>query len=166
LREKALDAFGRFDILVNNAGVGPKPGPVQNITDEEYDRVMNANARGLFLTTRAFVQGIDQKSDHRRRLQCRRRVGNALSGWHRKWYAGAPAHEALLPAIWSCRPSGWSVQSGSAGSSCGFHRERPQAGEPGLIARQAPGSLSHPGAVAVPVDSTFENVPRGLWEKP
>ena len=35
------------------------------------------------------------------------------------------------------------------GSSCGSHRERPQAGEPGLIARQAPGSLSHPGAVAV-----------------
>ena len=63
LREKALDAFGRVDILVNNAGVGPKPGPVQNITDEEYDRVMNVNARGLFLTTRAFVQGmIDQKS--------------------------------------------------------------------------------------------------------
>ena len=61
--KKALDAFGRVDILVNNAGVGPKPGPVQNITDEEYDRVMNVNARGLFLTTRAFVQGmIDQKS--------------------------------------------------------------------------------------------------------
>ena len=34
-----------------------------NITDEEYDRVMNVNARGLFLTARAFVQGmIDQKS--------------------------------------------------------------------------------------------------------
>jgi len=63
LREKALDAFGRVDILVNNAGVGPKPGPVQNITDEQYDRVMNVNARGLFLTTRAFAQGmIDQKS--------------------------------------------------------------------------------------------------------
>lgn len=63
LRQKALKAFGRVDILVNNAGVGPKPGPVQNITDEEYDRVMNVNARGLFLTTRAFVQGmIDQKS--------------------------------------------------------------------------------------------------------
>jgi NAD(P)-dependent dehydrogenase (short-subunit alcohol dehydrogenase family) len=63
LRQKALDAFGRVDILVNNAGVGPKPGPVQHTTDEEYDRVMNVNARGLFLTTRAFVQGmIDQKS--------------------------------------------------------------------------------------------------------
>jgi NAD(P)-dependent dehydrogenase (short-subunit alcohol dehydrogenase family) len=63
LRQKALDAFGRVDILVNNAGVGPKPGPVQSITDEEYDRVMNVNARGLFVTTRAFVQGmVDQKS--------------------------------------------------------------------------------------------------------
>jgi 3-oxoacyl-[acyl-carrier protein] reductase len=50
LRQKALDAFGRVDILVNNAGVGPKPGPVQNITDEEYDRVMNVNARGLAVT--------------------------------------------------------------------------------------------------------------------
>ena len=44
LREKALGGFGRVDILVNNAGVGPKPGPVRNITDEEYDRVMNVNA--------------------------------------------------------------------------------------------------------------------------
>src|SRR6202166_1944870 len=62
LHKKVLDAFGRVDILVNNAGVGPKPGPVQHTTDEEYDRVMNVNARGLFVTTRAFVQGmIDQK---------------------------------------------------------------------------------------------------------
>jgi hypothetical protein len=50
---------------------------------------------------------------HRRRLQRRRRVGNGLSGGHKR-YAGAPAHEALLPAIWSCRPSGWSVQSAPA----------------------------------------------------
>ena len=51
-------AYGRCDILVNNAGVGPRPAPVQDITDEEYDRVMNVNARGLFLTTRAFVPGL------------------------------------------------------------------------------------------------------------
>src|SRR4029079_6253199 len=63
LRETALGAFGRVDILVNTSGGGSTPGPVQNTTDEEYDRVMNVNARGLFLTTRAFVQGmIDQKS--------------------------------------------------------------------------------------------------------
>jgi NAD(P)-dependent dehydrogenase (short-subunit alcohol dehydrogenase family) len=63
LEKETKKKFGRVDILVNNAGVGPKPGPIQHTTDEEYDRVMNINGRGLFLTTRAFVQGmIDQKS--------------------------------------------------------------------------------------------------------
>lgn len=63
LAARTKETFGRTDILVNNAGVGPKPGPVQDTTDEEYDRVMNINGRGLFLTTRAFVQGmIDQGS--------------------------------------------------------------------------------------------------------
>ncbi len=48
-------AFGHVDILVNNAGVGPRPSPVQDLTEDEYDRVMDINARGVFLTTRAFV---------------------------------------------------------------------------------------------------------------
>ena len=80
-----------------------------------------------------------------------RRVGNALSGWHRKRYAGAPAHEALLPVIWAGR-----FNQGRPGSSSGSHREGPQAGEPGLIARQAPGSLSIWVQSQFPVDSTFD----------
>jgi len=55
LLEATKSAFGRVDILVNNAGVGPRPSPVQDLTEEEYDRVMDINARGVFLTTRAFV---------------------------------------------------------------------------------------------------------------
>jgi NAD(P)-dependent dehydrogenase (short-subunit alcohol dehydrogenase family) len=63
LAAKAREAYGKIDILINNAGVGPKPTPVQEMSDEEYDRVMNVNGRGVFLTTRAFVQGmIDQGS--------------------------------------------------------------------------------------------------------
>lgn len=63
LAAKATEAYGRVDILINNAGVGPRPGPVQDLSEEEYDRVMDINARGVFLTTRAFVQGmIDQGS--------------------------------------------------------------------------------------------------------
>ncbi len=58
LAEQAAEAYGKTDILVNNAGVGPRPAPVQDVTDEEYDRVMNTNGRGVFLTTRAFVPGL------------------------------------------------------------------------------------------------------------
>jgi NAD(P)-dependent dehydrogenase (short-subunit alcohol dehydrogenase family) len=59
------EAFGRVDILVNNAGVGPNPGPVQDLTEEEYDRVMDVNARGVFLTTRAFVRPMIEQGSGR-----------------------------------------------------------------------------------------------------
>jgi NAD(P)-dependent dehydrogenase (short-subunit alcohol dehydrogenase family) len=52
---RVMDELGRIDVLVNNAGVGPRPAPVQDTTEEEYDRVMDVNVRGVFLTTRAVV---------------------------------------------------------------------------------------------------------------
>jgi len=53
--ETTLEKFGRIDVLVNNAGVGPNPTPIQDLTEEEYDRVLDINLRGVFLTTRAVV---------------------------------------------------------------------------------------------------------------
>ena len=55
LVDKTLEKFGRIDVLVNNAGVGPNPAPIQDLTEEEYDRVLDINLRGVFLTTRAVV---------------------------------------------------------------------------------------------------------------
>jgi NAD(P)-dependent dehydrogenase (short-subunit alcohol dehydrogenase family) len=52
---EVLERFGRIDVLVNNAGVGPNPMPVQDTTEEEYDRVMDVNVRGVFLATRSVV---------------------------------------------------------------------------------------------------------------
>lgn len=46
---KVRDQFGRLDILFNNAGI---PGPVAALWDypeEEFDRVMRVNCRGVFL---------------------------------------------------------------------------------------------------------------------
>ncbi|WP_229253449.1 SDR family NAD(P)-dependent oxidoreductase [Deinococcus radiophilus] len=42
------------DALVNNAGVG-KCMPVEDITPEEYRRVMDTNVLGLILTSGAFI---------------------------------------------------------------------------------------------------------------
>ena len=44
--------FGRIDILVNNAGI-TRDGLVMNMSDEQFDEVIDTNLRGVFLMTRA-----------------------------------------------------------------------------------------------------------------
>jgi 3-oxoacyl-[acyl-carrier protein] reductase len=44
--------FGRFDILVNNAGVF-MGGPVEEITDEVYDKTFAVNVKAVFAAVRA-----------------------------------------------------------------------------------------------------------------
>ncbi len=45
---------GRLDVLVNNAGLG-KFGPVDRLSVEAWDLMMETNLRGVFLCTRAAV---------------------------------------------------------------------------------------------------------------
>jgi NAD(P)-dependent dehydrogenase (short-subunit alcohol dehydrogenase family) len=53
----ALDAGGRIDILVNNAAIyhGIRAAPLENLTDEEWDRVLAVNVRGVWNATRAVL---------------------------------------------------------------------------------------------------------------
>ena len=51
----AWDQLGSCDILVNNAGV-EKGGEFWNITEEDYDFVLNVNLKGPFFVTQAFVR--------------------------------------------------------------------------------------------------------------
>ena len=46
--------FGKLDVLVNNAGVSAQ-GRVEDTTVEEWDRVMDVNAKGVFLGTKAVI---------------------------------------------------------------------------------------------------------------
>jgi len=55
LVEKALDAFGRLDVLVNNAGIYPL-SPMMDMTEEDWDRVLNSNLRSTFLCTQAVTR--------------------------------------------------------------------------------------------------------------
>jgi 3-oxoacyl-[acyl-carrier protein] reductase len=54
--ERVIDAarqqFGRLDVLVNNAGI-TRDGLLVRMKDEDWDRVLEVNLRGVFLMTRA-----------------------------------------------------------------------------------------------------------------
>jgi NAD(P)-dependent dehydrogenase (short-subunit alcohol dehydrogenase family) len=48
--DKAVEVFGRLDVAFNNAGVEPrKLVPTAEVEDEEWDRIMNIDLRGVFL---------------------------------------------------------------------------------------------------------------------
>jgi NAD(P)-dependent dehydrogenase (short-subunit alcohol dehydrogenase family) len=54
LAAAALEAFGTVDILVNNAGVNT-PQPIDEVTDEAWDRVLEINLTAIMRLTRALV---------------------------------------------------------------------------------------------------------------
>ncbi|KKK78726.1 hypothetical protein LCGC14_2840680, partial [marine sediment metagenome] len=52
---EALDRFGTVDILVNNAGITHLPIALEDLPEEEFDRVLAVNAKSIYLTARALV---------------------------------------------------------------------------------------------------------------
>lgn len=53
LRDAVIAKSGRVDILVNGAGVN-SPTPVMDIPEEEFDRIMNANLKGVLFACQVF----------------------------------------------------------------------------------------------------------------
>ena len=55
MTEAAIAQWGRIDILVNNAGITHLPKPMEEVSEDEFDRVLAVNAKSVFLTARHIV---------------------------------------------------------------------------------------------------------------
>ena len=55
LIQQSLAKYGQIDILVNNAGL-EKRAPFWEVTEADYDLVLEVNLKGVFFTTQAFVK--------------------------------------------------------------------------------------------------------------
>lgn len=57
--DKTVEHFGRIDLLINNAAIYQRPAvrrvPLEELTVEEWDRVMEVNLRGVFLCIRSVI---------------------------------------------------------------------------------------------------------------
>ncbi|MFV0257413.1 MAG: SDR family oxidoreductase [Acidimicrobiales bacterium] len=52
---RTVERFGRVDLLFNNAGTGAPPKPFEDLTLDEWQRVVAVNLTGSFLCARAAV---------------------------------------------------------------------------------------------------------------
>jgi len=59
----ARDAFGRIDVLVCNAAVNPFYGPLAEIPDEAWDRIMASNVRSNLWLTRLVLPEMAERKD-------------------------------------------------------------------------------------------------------
>jgi len=55
LAEAANRLLGGVDIVVNNAGVGHTPQPLDELSDDAFDRIAAVNMRAIYLMSKAFV---------------------------------------------------------------------------------------------------------------
>jgi 3-oxoacyl-[acyl-carrier protein] reductase len=65
MARRAIEAFGRIDILVNNAAMFSRVPmsriPFDEITEDEWDRLMSVNVRGMWLACRAVVPHMKER---------------------------------------------------------------------------------------------------------
>ena len=50
--EACMAQFGTIDILVNNAGTTHMPGPLEDVEEEIFDRVLAVNTKSVYLTAK------------------------------------------------------------------------------------------------------------------
>jgi len=66
MAQRTLDAFGRIDVLVNNAAIFAtipiSRVPLEDISIDEWDRVMAVNLRGIFLCCKAVLPAMRQQA--------------------------------------------------------------------------------------------------------
>ncbi len=54
----AHEHMGGVDILVNNAGITHLPAPMEEVSEEDFDRVFAVNCKSVYLTARALVPAL------------------------------------------------------------------------------------------------------------
>ncbi|MBI4784080.1 MAG: glucose 1-dehydrogenase [Oscillatoriophycideae cyanobacterium NC_groundwater_1537_Pr4_S-0.65um_50_18] len=59
LVRESIEQFGKLDILVNNAGL-EKNKDFIDVSEADYDKVLDVNLKGIFFTTQAFVKHLKE----------------------------------------------------------------------------------------------------------
>jgi NAD(P)-dependent dehydrogenase (short-subunit alcohol dehydrogenase family) len=61
MMDQVIKKFGKVDILINNAGVTGLPKSITETSEEEWDRVLAINLKGIFLCCKSVVPHMKEK---------------------------------------------------------------------------------------------------------
>src|SRR3954469_12111223 len=83
---QGVDRFGGLDIAFNNAGVELRPTPIADIAEDDFDRIININLRGMFLCLKHEIPRLLERGGGT--------IVNTSSGAGVKGFAGGAAYGA------------------------------------------------------------------------
>jgi NAD(P)-dependent dehydrogenase (short-subunit alcohol dehydrogenase family) len=63
---RAEQHFGRIDILVNNAGITHLPQPLEDVSEDDFDRIVAVNMKAIYLAMREVVPRMKAQAAGRR----------------------------------------------------------------------------------------------------
>src|SRR4051794_31951268 len=84
--DSTVTRFGRLDIAFNNAGVELRPTPIADIAEDDFDRIINVNLRGMFLCLKYEIPLLLERGGGA--------IVNTSSGAGVKGFAGGAAYGA------------------------------------------------------------------------
>lgn len=61
--DATVDAFGTLDVVVNNAGVYPGSQPIEAVDEEDYDRLMDINLKGVYFGSKFAAEVMREQDD-------------------------------------------------------------------------------------------------------
>lgn len=148
-----VNGFGRLDVLVNNAGLGGQT-PVVDMTDEEWDRVLNVSLTSVMRATRAALRYF-RESGHGGII-----VNNAsVLGWRaqhsQSHYAAAKAGVMALTRCSAIEAAEYGVRINAVSPSIARHRFLEKTSSTELLDRlsadEAFGRAAEPWEVAATI---------------
>lgn len=113
---KFMDTWGHIDVLINSAGCSMHaPSAFEDITDEEYLRIMRTNVDGLFWITRLVLSAM-KKQDSGYIINILSTAAHAAQARNAPYSASKYAANALTETlIKECRGTGIRISSISPG---------------------------------------------------
>ncbi|GFG66109.1 oxidoreductase [Mycobacterium kubicae] len=145
--------LGRIDVLVNNAGLGGQT-PVADMTDEEWDRVLDVSLTSVFRATRAVLRYF-RDAPHGGVI-----VNNAsVLGWRAQHsqahYAAAKAGVMALTRCSAIEAAEYGVRINAVSPSIARHKFLDKTSSPELLdrlsSREAFGRAAEPWEVAATI---------------